>query len=613
MKKIIYSFTLVSLLWSCKTPANKISQIDTIQMALDLNTVKDAKLMVTVTPPVITTKKITYYVPKIIPGTYSEDDYGRFIDDFKAYDKKGNLLAVAKMDENSWIINNSKALAKITYYVNGTFDKERSHSVFSPAGTNITEGKNFLMNTHGFFGYFTAKEEIPYVINITHPTTLWGATSLDDKDPSDAKDVFKTSRYAELIDNPIMYSKPNYTRFTVDGMEILISVYSPNNVYTAESIMPSMEKMMTAQKRFLGSFNSTKKYSILLYLSDVNKNDAKGFGALEHNTSTTVVLPEAMQKNELIESLIDVVSHEFFHIVTPLNIHSKEIQYFNFNTPNMSEHLWMYEGVTEYFANLFQVNQGLITDDQFYKKIVEKITTASRFDDTMSFTKMSKNVLQKPYKDNYVNVYAKGTLIAMCIDIQIRELSNGKKGILDLMKELAKEYGNNKPFNDTELFAKITELTYPEIGTFLKTYVAGETPIPYDQYFAKVGVTFGKTKIPGNVFLKGKTPYITANPETKEIIIIPKIELNEFMNSLGVKGGDILVAIDGKKYNLDNAYEMIMISSELKEDAPISITILRDGEEIILNGKVKLTMEEADTLIATDKSKKELYEAWLRG
>jgi predicted metalloprotease with PDZ domain len=52
--------------------------------------------------------------------------------------------------------------------------------------------------------------------------------------------------------------------------------------------------------------------------------------------------------------MMDVVSHEFFHIVTPLSIHSKEIHILIIMT-KMSEHLWMYEGVTEYFANLFQI------------------------------------------------------------------------------------------------------------------------------------------------------------------------------------------------------------------------------------------------------------------
>jgi predicted metalloprotease with PDZ domain len=44
----------------------------------------------------------------------------------------------------------------------------------------------------------------------------------------------------------------------------------------------------------------------------------------------------------------------------------------------MSEHLWMYEGVTEYFANLFQINQGLITEDEFYTRISEKVERAKQ-------------------------------------------------------------------------------------------------------------------------------------------------------------------------------------------------------------------------------------------
>jgi len=79
-----------------------------------------------------------------------------------------------------------------------------------------------------------------------------------DADDSITKDVFNTSRYAELVENPIMYAKPNYTTFTVNGMEILLAVYAPDGTITAESILPEMKTMMTAQKTFLGSFNATK-------------------------------------------------------------------------------------------------------------------------------------------------------------------------------------------------------------------------------------------------------------------------------------------------------------------------------------------------------------------
>ena len=621
MKRIFFALAFASVFWSCKTAGTGTTMskpaMEKVAVAIDLNNVKEDKVMVVVTSPKISLDEVTYSVPKIVPGTYSIDDYGKYIEDFKAFDSKGTLLSTTKTDENTWTIKNAKTLAKITYLVNDTFDTEKGSGfgnadIFSPAGTNIDAGKNFMLNMHGFVGYFQDKKDLPYTVSISHPETLWGATSMTDMDASTTNDLFTTARYAELVENPIMYAKPDYTTFTVDGMEILIGVYSPSGKVTAESITPEMKTMMTAQKTFLGKINATKKYSVLLYLSSLTPTDAKGFGALEHPTATTVVLPEMMPKAELVKSMQDVVSHEFFHIVTPLSIHSKEIHYFDYNTPKMSQHLWMYEGVTEYFANLFQINQGLITEEEFYTRMSEKIEHANAMNDTMPFTTMSANVLTEPYKEQYLNVYEKGALIGMCLDIIIREKSNGQRGILDLMQKLSTEYGAAKPFNDEELFAKITSLTYPEVGTFLTTYVSGATPIPYETYLSKVGVTKSMKQVPGNVFLKGQSPYITVDQKTKEIIVIPAIELNDFYKNLGIKGGDILVSINDKSYSLDNIYEMITISQTWKENDAISIKIKRDGKEQVIKGKVKLPYEEKEGLNATDATKTTLKEAWLK-
>jgi predicted metalloprotease with PDZ domain len=619
MKKLILSVVvaLVTLGFSV-TAQNKPSN-EGEKVTIDLNTVKNDKVMVTITPPTITSNDIVFHIPKTVPGTYSADNYGKLIDDFKAFDKKGKELATTKTDDNSWKISNSKSLSKITYWVNDTYDSESGKGygkddIFSPAGTNILEGLNFMVNNHGFIGYFEGKTEIGFNLTVLHPATLFGATSLIDENKSDTIDNFIVSRYFDLTDNPIMYAKPDYETFTVDGMQILFSVYSPNGTHTAKELLPALEKTMRAQKAFLGPINTNKRYTVLLYLSDMQKNDAKGFGALEHHTSTTVVFPEAMPADALGEQLKDVVSHEFFHTVTPLTIHSKEIQYFDYANPKMSKHLWMYEGVTEYFANLFQINQGLIEADEFYQRMVGKITNAATLNDTMPFTEMSANVLVPPYKDQYLNVYEKGALIGMCIDITIREKSNGERGILDLMKKLSKEYGVSKPFNDDELFGKITALTYPEVGEFLTKYVSGTTPIPYDVYFAKMGVTKDKIQVPMNPFLKDEsTPFITVNPNTKEIMVIPGSDLNNFMNNLGIKGGDTLLAINDKPYNLDNIYDMIMQSQNWKADDAISVKIKRDGKEQTINGKVKLSFKEEEGYKFTETSKEKLNTAWLKG
>lgn len=619
MKKIILSLALVSLFVSCKPTANVQSetQAPEVDVTIDLNNVKDDKVMVTVNAPLITTNEIVYNMPKIIPGTYMVDNYGKFIDDFKAFDKTGKPMEIAKVDENSWSIKNAQKLSKVTYLVNDTYDSEKgsgfgNDQVFSPAGTNILEGKNFMLNNHGFVGYFTDKKDMTYKVTILHPDTLFGATSLTDVDASNTSDVFVTSRYNELVDNPIMYSKPDYTTFTVDGMEILFSVYSPNGKHTAAALSPDLEKCMRAQKTFLGPINTNKKYTVLLYLSTMKK-DAQGFGALEHNSSTSVCFPEMMPSSALGKQIIDVVSHEFFHIVTPLGVHANEIHYFDFNTPKMSRHLWMYEGVTEYFANLFQVNQGLINEDAFYKRMVEKINNAKRLNDTMPFTTMSENVLVEPYKAQYLNVYEKGALIGMCIDIIIREKSNGQRGILDMMQKLTNVYGPKKPFNDDELFAKITELTYPEVGEFLNTYVAGSTPIPYEVYFAKMGVAKAKIKKASNPFMNGKTPGITGNPTTKEVLVRNNTDLSEFMTTMGLKADDAILAINGTDYNLDTLSEMMTAVQNLKEGEAVSMKIKRDGKEIILTGKVILSYTESEGYQLVDPSKSALNESWLKG
>lgn len=611
MKNLFWGLTVLIALGSGQLNAqNK----NTVQVKIDLNKIENDRVPVAVIAPKIAGSEVIYRLPKIIPGTYSVDNYGRFVEQFKAYDKKGAYLEVTKVDDNSWKISNASKLESVSYQVNDTYDVEQTHDIFSPAGSNIDAGKNILLNTHCFVGYFENYAENPYQLTVEHPENLWGATSLNDTNASPTIDQFTTGRYNELVENPIMYSKPDYTTFKVNGMDILIAVYSPHGLHSAQEVTPAMQTMMTAQKNFLGSINTTSKYSVLIYLSDMESGqDAQGFGALEHPTATTVVMPEQMPTGDLAGQLKDVVSHEFFHIVTPLTIHSKEIQNFDFASPKMSQHLWMYEGVTEYFANLFQVNQGLITEDDFLSRIASKMNNAANLNDNLPFTEMSANVLNKPYKDQYLNVYEKGALIGMCLDIIIREQSKGSRGILDLMRQLSTEYGVHKAFEDRELFDKITALTYPQVGDFLQKYVAGPTSIPYDFYLAKMGVNKTSVSGPGNPFIKGQMPTIDIDPQTKQISVRSDIEPNVFFQNLGIKAGDQILEVNQKVYTLDNIYELIMASQTWQEGDEVSVKIKRDGKEQFIKGKVQIPTEFSVGFKADGQAKKALRDAWLKG
>lgn len=614
---------IVTAFYGCKsTQTGSTSADQPIVAGIDLVDVTQDRVEVTIDPDRFTTESTTFYIPKTVPGTYSEDNYGKFIEDFRAVDYSGEELQFEQVDENSWYIPNAEELDQVSYWVNDSYDIEGEEGVFSPSGTNIEAGENFMLNLHGFVGYFEDLEEQAYRLEIRRPDGLIPGTALtvmpatEETGDSFRTDVYSVNRYFEVTDNPIMYAAPDTTSFMVEGMEVLINVYSPNEVYSAQSIKPGIEEMISAQKRFLGEIDNTSKYAILLYLADVETPDARGFGALEHHTSTVVVLPEAMPAEALQQTMTDVVSHEFFHILTPLNVHSNEIHYFDFNDPQMSQHLWMYEGVTEYFANLFQVNQELITNQEFYDRMVEKISVSRNFDETMPFTEMSKNILEEEYADSYYNVYQKGALIGMALDIRLRELSDGEKGILDLMKDLSERYGKDRPFEDEELIPTITEMTYPEIQSFFDTYVSGTTPIPYEEFFAKVGLELREVEKETGYLLNEQIPYIDANQETKELFFRENIGFNSFLEELGVQGGDILKSVNGQEYNLESVYNLIGMTESWGEGEEVSMIVVRDGEEITLEAttfqptEASLVLEEKE--LPEDDSRVELRRAWLR-
>lgn len=623
MKKTLYVLALCATLYSCKTSNTGSTEAQPIISTLDLVNVKDDKVLVTVDPDVITTESTIFYIPKIVPGTYSNSNFGSFSEDITAYDYKGKELEIVQIDENSWTIPNAKKLDKITYWMNDTFDVPGEGGIYSMGGTNILEGKNFLLNLHGFVGYFKDMKEEKYRLEIKRPSNLVAGTALQiaQSIPAEGEsyitDIYHLNRYFEVIDNPIMYAAPDSASFKVGEMEVLIDVYSPNKVFSAEDIKPAMEKMVSAQKRFLGDIDQTNKYAILLYLSpSPGDGDAGNFGALEHHTSTVVVLPEALGPEELSDNLIDIVSHEFFHIVTPLGVHSEEIHYFDYNTPKMSRHLWMYEGVTEYFANLFQVNQGLIKSQEFYDRINEKINTAKNFDDTMSFTVMSENILEAEYENSYYNVYQKGALIGMALDIRLRELSEGQMGILKLMKSLTDKYGKNTPFKDEELIDEIVKMTFPEIRDFFDLYVSGTTPIPYHEFFEKVGLEYREDNIEVGFFLKdNQTPYITVN-QSGNIFLRNDVQLNSFHKALGLETGDMIKSINGVRYTRDNIYDLITTSMQWKSGNDITMVIVRNGEEMELNGTIETPTTPGERILEIPNASDtqiELRNAWLKG
>jgi predicted metalloprotease with PDZ domain len=604
---------------------------------VDLTKVVDDRVYVELKTPKITTDETTFYLPKMIPGTYSIADYGRFVVDLKAFDKKGNALPVVKADENSWKISSAKKLAMISYWIDDVVDTPKEGpSVYPMAATNIEEGKNFVLNTSGVFGYFENKKDVGYGFSVIRPKEFYGSTGLiavhsdlpvaslkkeTAPQPDDKRiDKYYAENYDRLIDSPLMYAKADTAVIRVANTEVLIGCYSPNQKISAKEIAATIKDVLTAQNSFLGGKLPVDKYAFIFYFTDKPINS---YGALEHSYSSFYYMPEKAI-DDMKQQLRDFAAHEFFHIVTPLNIHSEEIHKFDFNDPKMSRHLWMYEGVTEYFAGNVQVKYGLIPREQYLNVLSGKMVIADNFLDEVPFTDISLFTLDK-YQDQYYNVYMKGALIGMCLDIKLRKLSGGKYGMQNLMADLSKKFGKDQAFEDDELFADIEKLTYPEIGEFLKRYVAGPEKLPFDEVFPLVGVKH-EASVPDKKYSIGFGSSALALAEINgeaRLKLAKASGITEQGRSLGLQADDILLKVNNTPI-AGEVSEMTGVIFQnfqaLKEGEQLSFTVSRkdaQGNEEIkeLTAPVKMIDSVKKHVLSFDENASAealaTREAWL--
>lgn len=554
---------------------------------VDLNNIEDDKVSIELIAPEIKKSSITFFMPKIIPGTYTVYDFGRFVSDFKAFDEDGKELPVSHPEVNAWEISNAKSLYKVSYKVDDTFDDNPGKAVYGMSGTNIEAGKNVVLNGHGFYGYFEGMKQIPYEINVNRPQDFYGSSALIPVRNTSALDTYTTDSYNHLADTPMMYCKPDTTVIEVAGAEVLVSVFSPSGNVQSKFLAEQFRPLLKAQKDYLGGELPVEKYAFVMYFLSPEMQHV-GTGALEHNYSSFYVLPD-MPQEMIAPFIVDIAAHEFFHIVTPLNVHSKEIHYFDFNDPDMSRHLWMYEGVTEYFAHHVQVSKGLTSFDEFLNTMAQKIHhNQTHYTDRLAFTELSQHCLEK-YSHEYGNVYEKGALIGLVIDVELRRLSDGKYGLVDLMNELSEKFGNEKPFKDKKLFKEIQKMTYPEIGKLLKTYVGGSTPLPLESIFESVGVKYiGPEKYMD--FTVGNVG-IGYDQNSNKLYVDGTNNLNAFGKALGYQKDDVFHKVGGELLPQGNFQQFFnSVISKMKEGETFEVEVYRkdkDGNESLVTLSAK--------------------------
>ncbi len=429
------------------------------------------------------------------------------------------------------------------------------------------------------------------------------ATALD----TDHEGYYVAETFDRLADSPVLAGELSVAKTRVNDIDVEVYVYAVDSTLGAQVVLTMADDVLQSAGAFIGS-SPVPYYKFLCVLLDLPTFQRYGLmsaGALEHSYSSLYVLPVSPAG---IGQLRGIMAHEFMHILTPLNLHSEIIHSFNFAAPNPSEHLWLYEGVTEWVSDIMQLRSGLISTEEYLGQITAKLNINDNFDKNMSLSEMALSVYTEKGGSQFGNIYNRGAVTAALLDIRLLELSGGKRGFREVFLSLLDKYGRKKPFPEKEFFEVVVQETYPEIRRFIDDYIRGTRELPYKEYFAKLGFRYVPKKPSDDT---RPAIGVSISGDGQGHLVAGKV--SEEAKVYGLKDGDILVKLLGTELTFQNANQVFGKLTEMKVGDPYEVVVRRGDEELTLQGKLVQrwtyhVFEDAGTL--TDRQEM-LRRAWL--
>ena len=450
----------------------------TLAYSIDLNRRADDLFHVTLRVRGLRPENAVYQFAATAPGTYQVMNIGRYVKAFTAFDARGRSVPVEQVSINQWKLGDPAKVRTIRFAVTETWDSPLDHPIYRMCGTSI-EADHVLINPHAVLGYPTGLQAAPVRLRLAYPAAWKVGTALH-RGPDG---VYVADTYDQLVDSPILLGRLTRARLVVTGVPVDVYTYSATGEITSARLLTAMTGMLNAAGRFLGKL-PVDRYTFLYYFGD------QSAGAWEHSYSSEYVLQDGEYTDSVGKGVTDIAAHEFFHVVTPLNIHSEIIEHFNFVTPVPSQHLWLYEGTTEWAAHMMQLRAGLKTPEQYLATQIRKMQIDRHsFDSTYSLRELALTSYSDSGQTQYGNIYMRGALTAGLLDIRLLELSHGQRGLQDLIVDLTHHFGKHRAFPDSTFVDTLVAMTSPEIRDFFQRYVWDSQHLPIKEYYAKLGIT----------------------------------------------------------------------------------------------------------------------------
>jgi predicted metalloprotease with PDZ domain len=376
-------------------------------------------------------------IPYWRPGRYIVQNFARNVVGVSAASPSGTPLTLRKVDRNTWRIAKGGAREVVVRY--------RVWANQFDAGASYVGQGRLSLNPVTALMYVPGREAEPVTLALAQPDGWEVKTALDfDRNLG----VWRAADYHELVDSPVLAGTGFRTEtFEARGarFEIVVAGDWP---YDAAKLVEHHRRIAEAQ------FDLMQDVPFDRYLFLYQFVPWQMGHGVEHRKSVSIVLgppsmipfPDDLAKPGFYGMLLAVASHELFHAWSVERIRPAAMVPTDYGREQYTSLMWLFEGTTDYYADLLLLRAGLGTTDRFLRGMARTVG-AFDADPGRRVTSVAMSSFDSWAKDDdaapagtFYSYYTAGKAMGLVFDLEVRGRTGGRKSLDDVMRLLNDRY-----------------------------------------------------------------------------------------------------------------------------------------------------------------------------
>ena len=513
-------------------------------------------------------------MPNWIPGSYLIRDFAKNIVTLSA--RCGDtILSVSQQDKSNWRLEACAGPLVIEYKVYA-WD-------LSVRGAHLDQTHGYYNGTSVFLEV-VGQSQAPCEVLIEKPPAAccsgWKlATTLAAKKVGAFEfGLYQANNYDDLVDHPVEMGEFTQIRLEACGVPHDV-ILSGRFRCDEDRLKKDLTKICEHHIRFFGEPAPMNYYQFLVTVV------GQGSGGLEHRSSTSLIcgrdsLPQPGQTevSDAYRDFLGLCSHEYFHTWNIKRIKPAAYQPYDLQQEVYTDLLWAFEGITSYYDDLALLRSGLIDETSYLELLAQTVTRVQRGKGSsrQSAAASSFNTWTKFYKQDenaqnaIVSYYAKGCLIALCIDLKMRQLSQSQQSLDDVMRQLWqswKETGAGIESNTIQDL--VCSILGSDLEEFMQKLIYSSEELQIPELLASVGITMNfrsavDQKDKGGKIIEGPLSEVDFGAFVEEKnggLKILRVGEDGPAQAAGLSAHDVIIAVNELKLSLSQLEKQLSLAA----------------------------------------------------